>query len=98
MDTTALRIILEHAAETHVDYTFHGRTYAPDPKRRRRLIDVGEVTGTLRVHRAELRCELVQAMTLDRGQVCFARAAQEVVRLVRRSGTFPARVDWTGGA
>lgn len=98
LDTTALRIVLDDVDAAHVDYTFHGRTYAPDPKRRRRLVDVGEVTGKLRVHRAGLRCELLQAMALDRGRVCFARAAQEVLRLVRRSGTFPERIDWAGGA
>lgn len=91
-----IEIRLQAQAESHVDYVFRSRTYAPDPVRRRRLVGVGQVEGLLRVHRADLRCELLRAMELDRGRLCFARAAQEIVRSVRRTGAFPDRIDWAG--
>lgn len=97
LDTMCVSIEMDRETSEFVDFFFIARVREQDPRSKKRLICTGERRGLFRVHKADLRIELLFAMDLDHNARCFHHAAARVLSVYEKEGAFPRKAQFASG-
>jgi len=89
LDWQCILIQKDKEVAEHVDYFFTCDVLERDPRYKKRSMCTGQRRGLFRVHKNELRAELLFPMEFDTGQRSFDNAANKILRAVQSTGSFP---------
>lgn len=92
-----ISIVKDKETSEFADFFFTSAVSEKDPRSASRWMCTGERRGLFRVHKADLRIELLFAMELDDERRCFDRAAAKVLSVYANEGAFPEKTQFAAG-